>query len=172
MWTHASFSSWFTSLWTSWVSISSCIKMGEKYQHGWGAVLYKMGEVTVLYRNPQPKTQPQHSTTNMSRCRPTRQQLWSHLSMATSAMALDLGAAVPYGSVAGVGLPVRSYHYRLHWLDAIDNKTEAPMDGCWGVVEKRWVKIWLHWREPSRSGKMLLALCVRIARIRAVVLNS
>ena len=78
---------------------------------GWvrlGDQLYKIGKVRVLYRKPQPKTQPQHTTTNMSHCHPTHQRLWCSLSMATSAMALDLGATAPYGSVAGVGHPVRS----------------------------------------------------------------
>ncbi len=48
------------------------------------------------------KTQ-QHTTTNMSRHRPTHQRLWSSLSMATSAMDLYLGAAALYGSEAGAG---------------------------------------------------------------------
>jgi hypothetical protein len=73
-----------------------------------GDQLYKMGKVTILYHEPQPKTQSKHTTTNMSRRRPTHQRLWPSFSMATSAMALDLVTAAPYGSVAGVGCPVRS----------------------------------------------------------------
>ena len=68
-----------------------------------GDQLYKMGKVMVLCHQPQPKTQPQHTTTNMSDHQPTHQQLWSSLSMATSSMALDVGAAAPYGSLAGAG---------------------------------------------------------------------
>ncbi len=55
---------------------------------------------------PQARTQKtkKHTTTNMSRRRPTHQRLWPSLSMATSAMDLDLGAAAPYGSEAGAGV--------------------------------------------------------------------
>ncbi len=58
------------------------------------------GENTVLYL-PQHKTQPQHTTTNMSRHRPTLQPLWPSLSMATSAMDPNLGAAATYGTIQG-----------------------------------------------------------------------
>ena len=65
---------------------------------GW--VLYSTKWVkSVLYREPQHKTQPQHTTTNMSRRRPTLQQLWPSLSMPTSAMEPNLGAAAPYGPI-------------------------------------------------------------------------
>ncbi len=52
---------------------------------------------------PQHKTQPQHTTTNMSRCRPTLQLLLPSLSMSmgTSTMDPNLGAADPYGPIQG-----------------------------------------------------------------------
>ncbi len=64
---------------------------------------------------PQARTQKtqQHTTTNMSRRRPTHQRLWPSLSMATSTMDLDLGTAVPYGSEAGTGCSVRSRRCRF-----------------------------------------------------------
>jgi hypothetical protein len=47
---------------------------------GW--VLYSTTrEKSVLYREPQQKTQPQHTTTNMSHRRPTLQRHWPSLSM-------------------------------------------------------------------------------------------
>jgi hypothetical protein len=81
----------------------------------WGKSI-SMGEVfystkwvnTALYSKPQHKTQPQHTTTNMSRHRPTLQWLWPSLSMATSPMDPNLGAAAPYGSVNGAMHQVRS----------------------------------------------------------------
>ena len=65
---------------------------------------------------PRATTQntPQHTTTHMSRHHPTHQRLWSSLSMAASAMGLDLGAATPYGSEAGTGHLVHSRHCRFH----------------------------------------------------------
>ena len=83
---------------------------------GW--VLYSTKWVkSVLYREPQHKTQPQHTTTNMSRRRPTHQRLRSSLSMAKSAMDLDLGAAAPYGSEAGAGRSVCSRRCRFRRLE-------------------------------------------------------
>jgi hypothetical protein len=80
-----------------------------------GEVLYstKWVKYSVLYRELQDKTQPQHTTTNMSRCPPTLQRLWPSLSMATSTMDPNLGASAPYESVAGVGCLVRSCHCQL-----------------------------------------------------------
>ena len=47
---------------------------------GW--VLYSTKWVkSVLYREPQHKTQPKHTTTNMSHRRPTLQRRWPSLSM-------------------------------------------------------------------------------------------
>ncbi len=57
------------------------------------ALLYKLGKL----RYPTAQKTQQHITTNVSRGRPTHQQFWSSLSMATSAMDLDLGAAIPMG---------------------------------------------------------------------------
>ena len=56
---------------------------------------------SVLYHEPQHKTQPQHTTTNMSRRRPTFQRRWPSLSMATLSMDTALGATAPYESVDG-----------------------------------------------------------------------
>jgi hypothetical protein len=61
----------------------------------------------TLWQARTQKTQ-QHTTTNMSRRRPTHQRLRSSLSMATSPMDLYLGAAAPYGSEVGMGCSVRS----------------------------------------------------------------
>ncbi len=69
-----------------------------------GALLYKLGKL----RYPTASHIKKHTTTNMSRRCPTHQQLWSSLSVATSAMGLYLGAAAPYGSEAGAG---RSVYY-------------------------------------------------------------
>jgi hypothetical protein len=44
-----------------------------------GEVLYSTKWVKVLYHEPQHKTQPQHTTTNMSRRHPTLQRLWRGL---------------------------------------------------------------------------------------------
>jgi hypothetical protein len=57
----------------------------------------------TLPRARTQKTQ-KHTTTNMSRRRPTNQQLWPSLSMATCAMNLYLGVAAPYGPEAGAVL--------------------------------------------------------------------
>ncbi len=65
----------------------------------------------------------QHTTTNMSRRRPTHQRLWSSLSMATSAMDLDLGTPTLYGSEAGTGHSVRS---RRYWFRQVKRRNRAP----------------------------------------------
>jgi hypothetical protein len=80
--------------------MESCLKIGREYQHWLGALLYKMGK-SVLYREPQHKIQSQHTTTNMSHRHPTLQRLWPSLSMATSAMDPNLGAAAPHGPIQG-----------------------------------------------------------------------
>ncbi len=82
------------------------LQMGGKYQHPWGALgcsTLQIGQTTLPYHEPHPKTQPQHTTTKMSLHRPIHQRLWSSLSMTTSAMDLDLGAVAPYGSEADAG---------------------------------------------------------------------
>ena len=81
----------------------------RKYQHGWGALLYKVGKLlcptasqqsgqtTLPYHEPQPKTQPHHTTTNNKHELPPPYPPAALLSIAmvTSAMAPDLGAASP-----------------------------------------------------------------------------
>ena len=80
---------------------------------------------------PQARTQKtqQHTTTNMSRRRPTHQWLRSSLSMATSAMDLDLGTAAPYGSEAGAGRSMCSRCCRFcrleHW-----NRAHKKIERC------------------------------------------
>jgi hypothetical protein len=99
---------------------------------GW--VLYSTKWVkSVLYREPQHKTQPQHRTTNMSRCRPTHQRLRSSLSMAKSAIDLYLGAAAPYGLEAGAGHSLCSRRCRFRRLErrnrAHEKMRAAPGSG-------------------------------------------
>ena len=73
---------------------------------GW--VLYSTKWVkSVLYRKPQHKTQPQHTTTNMSRRRPTLQRRWPSLSMGRLSAPPTNGAAPMFGfGGAMAGLPV------------------------------------------------------------------
>ena len=81
---------------------------------------------------PQARTQKtkQHTTTNMScRC-PTHQQLRFSLSMATSAMYLDLGTAAPYGSEAGVGRSVCSCHCRFCQLERWNRAHKKNKEIC------------------------------------------
>ena len=62
-------------------------------------VLYSTKWVkSVLYREPQQKTQPQHTTTNMSRRRPTLQQHWPSLSMSRLSAPPTNDAAASYRS--------------------------------------------------------------------------
>ena len=66
---------------------------------GW--VLYSTKwEKSVLYREPQHKTQPQHTTTNMSRHRPTLQWRWPFLSRGRLSAPSTNGAAASYRSHA------------------------------------------------------------------------
>jgi hypothetical protein len=66
---------------------------------GW--VLYSTKWVkSVLYREPQHKTQPQHTTTNMSRHRPTLQWHWPSPSMGRLPASPTNGAAASYRSHA------------------------------------------------------------------------
>jgi hypothetical protein len=53
---------------------------------------------SVLYRKPQHKTQPQHTTTNMSRRRHTLQRRWPSLSMGRLSAPPTNGAAASYRS--------------------------------------------------------------------------
>ncbi len=96
------------------------IKYGEKESASLGCIrlLYStnLANYTTLPHAGTQKTQ-QHTTTNMSRCRPTHQQLWSSLSMATSAMDLDLDAAASYGSEAGARHSVCSHRCRFCRLE-------------------------------------------------------
>ena len=55
---------------------------------------------SVLYRKPQHKTQPQHTTTNMSRRRPTLQRRWPSLSMGRLSAPPTNGLAAFYRSHA------------------------------------------------------------------------
>jgi hypothetical protein len=53
-------------------------------------------------------TQPQHTTTKMSPCRPTLQWLWPSPSMDRPAAPLTHGATAPYG-------PMQGAHHRVSW---------------------------------------------------------
>ncbi len=114
---------------------------GEHYfliQYG-GKVSASLGFIRLLYSTnlanhatlPRARTQKtqQHTTTNMSRRRPTHQWLRSSLSMATSAMDLDLGTATPYGSEAGAGRSMCSRCCRFcrleHW-----NRAHKKIERC------------------------------------------
>jgi hypothetical protein len=73
-----------------------------------GEVLYSTKWVkysALPYREPQYKTQQQHTTYNMSRRCPTLQWLLPSFSMETSTMDPNLGTAHPYGpyKVRGIG---------------------------------------------------------------------
>jgi hypothetical protein len=87
------------------------IKYAEEVSASLGCIrlLYSanLANYATLPQAGTQKTQ-QHTTTNMSRRRPTHQRLWSSFSMSTSTMDLDLGAAAPYGSEAGAGRSVCS----------------------------------------------------------------
>jgi hypothetical protein len=64
---------------------------------GMGWVLYSTKWVkSVLYREPQHKTQPQHTTTNMSCRRSTLQQHWPSLSKGRLSAPPTNGAAASY----------------------------------------------------------------------------
>ena len=66
---------------------------------GW--VLYSTKWVkSVLYSKPQHKTQPQHTTTNMSHHRPILQWHWPSLSMGRLSAPSTNGAAASYRSHA------------------------------------------------------------------------
>jgi hypothetical protein len=66
---------------------------------GW--VLYSTKWVkSVLYHEPQHKTQPQHTTTNMSRRRPSLQRRWPSLSMGRLLAPPTNGATASYRSHA------------------------------------------------------------------------
>ena len=88
-------------------------------------------QTTLPYREPGHKKHKKHTTTNMSRRRPTHQRLWPSLSMATSAMDLDLGAAAPYGSEAGAG---RSVCSRRCWFRRLErrNRAHEKIERCAG----------------------------------------
>ena len=106
--------------------MESCLKIRREYHHWLGALLYKMGK-SVLYRKPQHKTQSQHTPTNMSHRRPTLQRLWPSLSMATSGMDPNLGAAPPHGPIQGSRRWLRSRHcwfLRSGRRNATPRKTE------------------------------------------------
>ena len=84
---------------------------------------------TLNLHKPQYKKQPQHTTTNMSRPRPTLHQLWPSISMATYAMDPNLGAATPYRPMAGTWRQVCARHCRLPCLggqNATHQRTERP----------------------------------------------
>ena len=72
---------------------------GKKYCPGAGVYSTKWVK-SVLYRKPQHNTQPQHTTTNMSRCRPTLQRHWPSLSMGRLSAPPTNGAAASYRSHA------------------------------------------------------------------------
>ena len=55
---------------------------------------------SVLYREPQHKTQPQHTTTNMNRRRPTLRRRWPSLSMGRLSAPPTNGPAASYRSHA------------------------------------------------------------------------
>jgi hypothetical protein len=66
-----------------------------------GRVLYSTKWVkSVLYRKPQHKTQPQHTTTNMSRRRPKHQRRWPSLSMGRLSAPPNNGTTASYRSHA------------------------------------------------------------------------
>jgi hypothetical protein len=77
-----------------------------------GALLYKLGKLHYPTASQDTKNTTTHNNQHERR-RPTHQRLWSSLSMATSAIDLDLGAVAPYGSEAAVGCSVRSRHCRF-----------------------------------------------------------
>ncbi len=105
----------------------------------WGKVSALVGCIRLLYSTnwanyatlPRDTTQntPQHTTTNMSRPRPTHQWLWSSLSMATSAMDLYLGATALYGSEAGAGRLVRSHRCQFSRLER-QKETHQKIERC------------------------------------------
>jgi hypothetical protein len=91
-----------------------------------------LGCIRLLYSTlPRARTQKtqQHTTTNMSRRHPTHQRLRSSLSMATSAMDLDLGAANPNGSEAGAGRSVCSRRCRFSQLER-RNRAHEKIERC------------------------------------------
>ena len=116
-------------------STTSSWNMGGKYQHPWGALgcsTLQTWQTTLPYREPGHKKHKKHTTSNMSRRRPTHQRLWPSLSMATSAMDLDLGAAAPYGSEAGAGCSVHSRHCRFSWLER-QYRAHKKIESCTGL---------------------------------------
>ncbi len=88
------------------VSISAWnleLKLGQSIAWVRHSLLYKIGKV----RYSTTKTQPQHTTTNMSRCRPTLWRLWPSISMATATTAVALDSAAPYRPMQGARHRVR-----------------------------------------------------------------
>ena len=110
------------------------IKYGGKVSASLGCswVLYSTNwaNYATLPRARTQKTQ-QHTTTNMSRRRPTHQRLRSSLSMAKSAMDLDLGAAAPYASEAGAGCSMCSRRCRFRRLER-RNRAHEKIERCAG----------------------------------------
>jgi len=128
--------------------MESCLKIGREYQHWLGALLYKMGK-SVLYREAQHKIQSQHTTTNMSHCRPTLQRLWPSLSMATSAMDPNLGAAAPHGPIQGSRRRLCSRHC---WFlrSGCRNATPQKQREGWGL-DLRWPQFEHTTQQPTKS---------------------
>ncbi len=114
-----------------------------------GKVLYSTK--WVKYSNlpcTQHKTQPQHTTTNMSRRRSTLQQLWPSLSMATSSMDPNLSASAPYGSLAGAGRPVCSCRSSILRLGCWNTTNQKQREG-WGL-SLRWLPFSYFTQQPTK----------------------
>jgi hypothetical protein len=113
--------------------------VGGKYQHGWGALLYKLGKHATL---PQATTQNTTTTHNNQHELPPPYPpvALPSIDMAISVMAPDLGAATLYGSVACAGRPVHSRCGRLPCFRC-QNRTHKKIEryaGLWPLMDVVW----------------------------------
>ena len=107
---------------------------------------------SVLYREPQHKTQPQHTTTNMSRRRPTLQRRWPSLSMGRLSAPPTNGTTASYRSHARrpwSGLAVRCWLVCLFGAPKRDALKNREMGGALDVGGRR---LMLAYNNQPRIG--------------------
>ena len=129
-----------------------------------GCSTLQNGKKSVLYRKPQHKTQPQHTTTNMSRRRPTLQRLWPPLSMAISAMEPNLGAAAPYGPIKGSPRCLRSRHCWFLCLGCQNGTPQKQREGQ--GLGLRWPPFEHTTQQPTESQESAITVGWIIGRTR------
>ena len=102
-------------------AIKAINNAGEN-MHVLRAQLYKMGKKydTIVHEH-NTTTQPQHTTTNMSHCRPTLQRLWPSPSMGRAVAPLNHGAAAPQHHAQAAS---RRACIRCCWFARLDGRKQ------------------------------------------------